>query len=175
MIIFARYCILLKNKLFICMQRALNIELLRIVCMLFIVIGHIGGRGGVGFPFGLNLMPHHVDCFILISGYFLITAKFKFERILRTLIETIFYTFTITFILFCFGLADFYELAKSIFPIAPTKFNYWFVTKYLAVLLMSPFLSKLCLSLTQRGYECLLLSLLLISSTLFAFSFATMS
>ena len=78
------------------MQRALNIELLRIVCMLFIVIGHVGGRAGVDFLYGLNLMPHHVNCFVLISGYFLISAKFKFERILRVFIEICFYTFTIT-------------------------------------------------------------------------------
>ena len=150
------------------MQRALNIELLRIVCMLFIVIGHIGGRGGVGFPFGLNLMPHHVDCFILISGYFLVTAKFKFERILRVFVETCFYTFIITLLLYFFDLANTWDLIKSTFPFGPTKFNYWFVTKYLALMLLAPFIQKLCLSLTKRGYECLLLSLLLIASTLFS-------
>ena len=149
------------------MQRALNIELLRIVCMFSIVVSHIKERSCASYPFDLLLMPHHVDCFILISGYFLVTAKFKFERILRLLAETIFYTFAITFILFCLGKVDVYELVKSIFPIAPTKFAYWFVTKYFALLLLSPFLSKLCLSLTKRGYECLLLSLLLLTSSFF--------
>lgn len=150
------------------MQRNLNIELLRIVSMLFIVICHVGGRTGVDSFLGVNLMPHHVNCFVLISGYFLITAKFKFERILRVFVETCFYTFTITLLLYCFDLANTWDLIKSIFPFGPTKFNYWFITKYLALMLLSPFIQKLCLSLTKRGYECLLLSLLLITSTLFS-------
>lgn len=62
--------------------RDVNLELLRILCMLFIVLQHLGERTICGLP--IALMPHHVDCFILISGYFLITAEFKFERVLRT-------------------------------------------------------------------------------------------
>ena len=151
------------------MQRALNIELLRIVSMLFIVIGHLGGRGGVWFPLGVDFMPQRLSCFVLISGYFLMTSKFKFGRILRIFTEVLFYTFIITFIFFCFGKADIYDLFKSIFPIAPTKFNYWFTTRYLGLLLLSPFLQKLCLSLTNREYKYLLFSLLLVQSTFFSF------
>ena len=121
-------------------ERDLNLEILRILCMLFIVMCHVGGRTGNDLP--IALMPHHVNCFILISGYFLITAKFKFERILRTAIETIFYTFGITLVLYLLGRATTYELLKSIVPFGPTIFNYWFVTKYLGLLLLSPFIQK---------------------------------
>lgn len=78
-------------------SRDINLEILRILCMLFIVMGHVGGRTGYDLP--IALMPHHVNCFILISGYFLITAEFKFERVLRTVIETIFYSFGISTII----------------------------------------------------------------------------
>ena len=151
------------------MQRNLNIEFLRILCMLFIVIGHVSGRAGVDFFYGLNLMPQRVNCFILITGYFLLLSNFKFERILRTLITTIFYTFFITFIFWCFDLVSTWDLLKSIFPLGPTKFNYWFITKYLGLLFLSPFLQKFCLLITQKEYKMLLISLLLINSTLFAF------
>lgn len=50
-------------------------------------------------------------------------------------------------------------------PFAPTKFSYWFVNKYLAVILLSPFIGKVCSNMTKRQYQMLLVSLLLIGST----------
>ena len=148
-------------------QRQLNLEILRIFCMLFIVVGHIGGRSGVeSFSPSATIAPHAVNCFVLISGYFLVTSKFKIERVLRTLIETIFYTFTITVILYTLGKASLMDVAKSTMPFAPTKFSYWFVNKYLAVILLSPFVCKVCASISKRQYQMLLATLLLISSSL---------
>lgn len=148
-------------------MRNVNLELLRILCMLFIVIGHVSDRAGYDLP--ITLMPHHVNCFILISGYFLITAQFKFKRVLRTAIETIFYSFGITLILFLIGKATGYELVKSVIPFGPTVFNYWFVTKYLALLLLSPFIQTVVLNITKQQYQLLLLTMVFFSSTLFIF------
>lgn len=137
--------------------------------MLFIVTGHIGGRSGIeSFSSFATIAPHAVNCFVLISGYFLINAKFKSERLLRTFIETIFYSLTITVVLYFFGKASLYDIAKSTMPFAPTKFSYWFVNKYLAVILLSPFISKVCISISKRQYQILLVSLLLIGSSLLA-------
>ena len=148
-------------------KRETNLELLRVLCILFIIIGHIGGRSGIEeFSTFAHIAPHAVNCFILISGYFLITAKFKFERVLRIIFETIFYTFIITLALFLLGKANCEDLCKSIFPFAPTKFNYWFVTKYIALVLLSPFIQKICTALTKKQYLLLLGTVLLTSSTL---------
>lgn len=144
-------------------QRQISLEILRILCMLFIVTGHVSARGGLDSY--ITIAPHAVNCFVLISGYFLISSKFKAERFLRTAIETIFYTFIVTIILYACNKADIYDVAKSIMPFAPTKFSYWFVNKYLAVILLSPFIGKVCSNLTKRQYQILLASLLLIGST----------
>ncbi len=136
-------------------QRQINLEILRILCMLFIVTGHIGGRGDIHQA--VILAPHAVNCFVLISGYFLITSKFKIERALRVILETIFYTFTITIILYLLGKANLYDIAKSIMPFAPTKFSYWFVNKYLAVILLSPFICKVCATISKKQYQICLL------------------
>ena len=135
--------------------------------MLFIVTGHISGRSGIeSFSSFATIAPHAVNCFVLISGYFLITSKFKIERVLRTAIETIFYAFTITIVLYIFGKASTYDIAKSIMPFAPTKFSYWFVNKYLAVILLSPFICRICATISKKQYQVLLVTLLLISSSL---------
>ena len=145
-------------------QRQINLEILRILCMLFIVTGHVSARGGILQQF--SIAPHAVNCFVLISGYFLINARFKAERVLRTLVETIFYTFTISIVLYLCDKASIQDVAKSIMPIAPTMFSYWFVNKYLGVLLLSPFICRACCNLTKRQYQILLISLLLINSSL---------
>lgn len=148
-------------------QRQINLEILRILCMLFIIVGHVGGRSGIeSFSSFATIAPHAVNCFVLISGYFLITSKFKIERVLRVILETIFYTFTITIILYLLGKASTQDIAKSIMPFAPTKFTYWFVNKYLAVILLSPFICKICAMISKRQYQILLVTLLLIGSSL---------
>ncbi len=150
-------------------KRQLNLELLRILCIFFIIAGHVGERSGIElFSSFSTVAPHAVNCFVMISGYFLITSTFKAERVLRTIIETIFYTFTITLILYLIGKASIEDLVKSIIPFAPTKFAYWFVNKYLAVLLLSPFICKLCTTISKKQYQILLVTMLLINSTFFA-------
>ena len=149
-------------------QRQISLEILRILCMLFIIVGHVGGRSGIeSFSSFAAIAPHAVNCFVIISGYFLITSKFKIERVLRVIFETIFYTFTITIVLYLLGKASLYDIAKSIMPFAPTKFSYWFVNKYLAVILLSPFICKVCATISKRQYQILLVTLLLIGSSLF--------
>lgn len=94
-------------------QRQTSLEILRILCMLFIIVGHIGGRSGIeSFSSFATIAPHAVNCFVLISGYFLINSKFKAERFLRTAIETIFYTFIVTIILYAFNKAEIYDITK---------------------------------------------------------------
>ena len=95
-------------------QRQISLEILRILCMLFIITGHVGGRSGIeSFSSFATIAPHAVNCFVLISGYFLINSKFKAERFLRTAIETIFYTFIVTIILYACNKANVYDIAKS--------------------------------------------------------------
>ena len=132
--------------------------------MLFIVTGHLSGRGDI--PQAITIAPHAVNCFVLISGYFLINSRFKSERIIRTFIETIFYSFIVTVILYLYRKVEITDVVKSAMPFAPTKFSYWFVNKYLAVILLSPFICKLCTTISKRQYKILISSLLLIGSSL---------
>ena len=145
--------------------RALNFELLRVLSILSIVLGHLYAVG--------NNMPNpicmlgDVNCFVLISGYFMIQGKFKSQRFLRLAIETIFYCFIITLIFILagahLGLAD---LAKSLIPFAPHSYSYWFINKFLALLLLQPFISKLIGLLNRRQFEVLLAVMYLLNSEL---------
>ena len=147
------------------MNRQTNLELLRVLCMLFIVVGHLGNWENLS-PYLVSfntIAPHAVDCFILISGFFLIKSKFKTERILRTAISTSSLSFIGALILYLCNRIDITSLLKSLVPL----YSYWFINKYIAVLLLSPFINKVCNNITKRQYKILIASLLLLSSQLF--------
>lgn len=160
-------------------ERQLNIELLRIFAMFYIVLGHlscvIGDYSELNWieklilyiPFGF--VPG-VNCFVLISSYFLINAQFKAQRIVRILVETLFYTVILTIICFFFfnknGEITIYDILKSFYILGPSKYNYWFISKFIALLVLQPFLSKLAMSFTKKQYQFFLCVLIFINTDL---------
>lgn len=153
--------------------------------MLFIVFGHVSAtlcnysQWGVFERTFLNLSHIgvcSVDLFILISGYFLINrTQIKLKRVLKIMVETFFYTFTIKLLFYLCGRASLYDCLSSLNPMAPTRFNYWFVTKYIGLMLLQPFLSRLAVSLSKTQYKALLVVLLLLTTDLtLLFPFGTL-
>lgn len=160
-------------------DRLLNIELLRIFAMFYIVLGHLSCIIGnyeelnwvekliLYIPF--DFVPG-VNCFVLISSYFLINAQFKAQRIVRITVETLFYTVVLTVICFFLfnknGEITVYDVIKSFYILGPTKYNYWFISKFIALLALQPFLSKLAVSFTKKQYQLFLCVLILINTEL---------
>lgn len=147
-------------------NRQSNIEAIRILAMAFIVFGHISatlcnysqcGNYEKAFLVLSHVGVCSVDLFILISGYFLIDrTKVNLNRVLKILVETVFYCFTITVLFYLFGRTTLYDCLSSLNPMAPTRFNYWFVTKYIGLMLLQPFLSRLAVSLSKVQYKAFL-------------------
>ena len=146
-------------------ERSLNFELLRVLSIISIVVGHLGAIGP-NLPNPLCMLGD-VNCFVLITGYFMVDGQFKSARFLRLFIETIFYCFCISLIFYILnpeiGIST---LIKSAFPFAPHTYSYWFINKFLALILLQPFLSHLATSITRRQYQFLLFVLLMINSEL---------
>ena len=107
-----------------------------------------------------------VNCYVLISGYFLVKSQFKIKKFLKLWRETIFYSITVYLILILLDLTNFNikDLIKTIFPVI-TK-QYWFITTYLVMYLLSPFLNKLIYSLDKYEYKKLLFIILMIFSVI---------
>lgn len=158
--------------------RRSSLELLRIICMLFIVAHHFGIHGQYGDmqmsqfnSFIIMLLSAGgklgVNIYVLISGYFLVGSSFKLRRLINTIALTIFYSVSI-YLVMLFALPEysfsFGELFSRIFVIY--KSNYWFVTCYVAMVLLSPFINKLINALSKREHLALVLLLVLMSSHL---------
>ena len=111
-----------------------------------------------------------VNIFVLISGYFLSDNSYlRIQGGILIWFETIFYSL-FGFILALlinhhpFSISEFLSFAE---PIHSRK--YWFVTVYLGLILIAPFLSKLLTSLTRKQY-CYLLAVTSLMSFQFLLS-----
>ena len=98
-----------------------------------------------------------VNCFVLISGYFMVKKQLKISRLTSIWLAAVFYGIIIWII----GSQDsFYEMSIPVFveQIFPVQFdNYWFITQYMGLMLLSPFLNKMISAFNQRTYQLFLL------------------
>ena len=155
------------------MKRERNFEALRTVSMFFIIVIHClthGIGGGYGFKatspitlfnvlfsdFLLIFSSIAVNLYVMISGYFLVDLNFKPSRIARTWIYTCFYSCLIPIVFMTLQIIpfDLVVLGKGFFPISTDA--YWFVTQYIGLLILSPFITMVVRQLTYRQYLFLL-------------------
>ena len=139
-------------------KRDSNIEILRIVSMVFIVIFHIAHHGNWDYSlyspadlsfnilFLQGLLPLGklgVDIFVLITGYFLITStRDTWPKIVKLWIHLLFYSLAISLVFALWKDAEF--TSREILNIfTPTiSYTWWFATTYLILLALSPFINK---------------------------------
>ena len=155
-------------------KRKPNFEVMRTVAMFFIVVYHclthgVGGQYvfSVSEPVSLlNLTcadlllvfsSISVNLYVMVSGYFLADLEFKLSRMVRTWLKAMFYSVIITVLFMSLSLVPFsmIQLGKSFFPISTDA--YWFVTQYIGLLILSPFLGHLARQLSYRQYVGLLI------------------
>ena len=149
-------------------ERDSNIELLRIVAMLMIVLHHLCcygysglGDGGWAIDAERNLLivggKIGVDVFVLISGYFLASGRIKVSSFLRVLLEAWFYALVIGLLCAVVSPTTF-ELKTFLKSFLPTdKGLPWFVTAYLGMYLAAPWLSRLASGLDKGAFKQMLL------------------
>ena len=158
------------------MTRERNFEVMRTLAMFCIVIYHcmthgIGGDYGFDLQQPISLLNFFfsdfilvfgsiaVNLYVMVSGYFLVEGTFKASRIVRTWVSSLFYSVIITLVFFSFSLESWsiVTLGKSFFPLSTD--SYWFVTQYIGLLILSPFLSILVKHLSYRQYIALLMGM----------------
>lgn len=161
-------------------KRDANFELLRIISMMMIVMLHLLGNdhGNVlsktqefsaawVVTWGLEaLCTIAVNCYVLISGFFLVgnkesedidtngkPVKFRWRKALDICVTVWFYTVLLFIAGYAFGWVN---LSKSnllhlVTPI--TGRTYWFVSVYLGLYILSPYLNKLIKNLSEAALK----------------------
>jgi hypothetical protein len=144
-------------------ERNSAFELLRIICILFVVAGHMwmghkwNGTGTDEFiKLGLRpLFMVAVNCFVLVSGWFGITLKW--QKLWRLNTMTTFWTVVLAALAFVCGVhtLDIRHDILLLFPVL-TK-QYWFITVYFVLCILSPALNVLVEHLDKEAFRKLLL------------------
>ena len=134
-------------------NRNAGIELLRIFAMLMIVTIHFFSFGRVSpeegtanyffSNFFLGASQCGVNIFFIISGYFLINSSFKLSRVVNIWLETVFYSLLWCVVLIVKSRTFSLSFLSAFIPF--TSNSYWFVTNYLLILLLFPFLNRFIL------------------------------
>lgn len=154
-------------------ERRIGLDLLRILSMMGIVALHLFGIGGIienvdvmsykNFIvlFIYIILYFSVDIFGILSGYLNYKKKeIKYSRIIELIFITILYSVLISVILWVFNLYDFRTLPRiekinSLFPVLINR--YWYITCYVFVFFMMPYLNHLIETLSQKKLKNLLL------------------
>lgn len=139
-----------------------SLELLRIISMVFIIMHHYAIHGGFAIqalPLGVNKILLEVllvggklgvNCFVMITGYFMVNSKFSMKKLINLLCSVTVYCFIIQVVFTLFHLAPFSRGAvfESLLPVLFGK--YWFATAYVLLFILSPFLNQLIHSMNQK-------------------------
>ena len=108
-----------------------------------------------------------VDIFLIISAWFLKDQKFRIQKVLHIVFQTFtwFLLFTVLYLVYDYFishnlLSTFYNFLRYFLTDIFRPFwslNYWFITAYFYMLLISPFLNKLFVMLKQHQLQKLLI------------------
>lgn len=146
------------NKGDIVTQRQSNIELLRVISMFMVLLGHyyVLSYFDSGNTISFNLLGMQflgawskvaVDIFVIITGYFLVNQIFRWNKVLKLLSCTYFWGIIILLLGFVLGLSiktDY--IYKSIFPLTPLN---WFARSYLLLYVSIPLFNKIINSVSK--------------------------
>ncbi|MBR1478185.1 MAG: acyltransferase [Lachnospiraceae bacterium] len=156
--------------------RLSNLEALRCVAMMMIVVLHFLGKGNVlgdlskpevsGYGYAAWVLECFcivaVNAYMLLSGYFLSTSYFKLSRLIKLYLQIWFYSVLIGMGAYLFGIYPQEEFSLHyvltlIFPI--TMGHYWFMTAYVFLYIFMPILSFAVRGMDKKQF---ILSLILL-------------
>ena len=152
--------------------RKSNIELLRIFAMFMILAHHIGVHSGFDLSADIPVINKlwiqfiqmggkiGVNVFVLISGYFLVTAEsLKLDKVIKLWLQLVTYALALFALFVALGEIPFSKdgLLNCFIPI--TKGTWWFASTYFVLFLLSPFINIGLRAMTRGTYRGFLLLL----------------
>lgn len=130
-----------------------NIEILRIIAMFFIVVGHFVSQSGFQFDelslnsYLLFIMSYglRIACnvFLIIGVWFMVDTPFKANRIIKMYGQLVSYTLPLTLasIMAFPSLCTMKSIVKGLFPFSMR--GLWFASAYLTLMLFAPLLNSI--------------------------------
>ena len=159
-------------------ERNYGIDFLRLISMFMIVILHVLGKGGIlenvevyssnyWLAWFLEISAYcAVNCFALISGYVMHKSNLKIAKLLELWLQIIFYTITITLIMFIIipETRSIGNIINAIFPIIRRK--YWYLSAYFGMCIFIPIMNLGINKLEKKTLRNMLIAIFVMMSIL---------
>lgn len=159
------------------MKRKAGLEYLRIIAMLLIIGDHFLLFTGLleeTKPFTVNFYLVWLlytigylgtNCYVLISGYFGVNATVTWKKLRNLYGQVLFYSITICIVMMIIntGGMGLREFGKALLPFSSRE--YWFVTDYIALYILSPYINIMLKNLNRKQFK----KLIVVSLLLFSF------
>lgn len=157
-----------------------NFELLRIISIVMIIVFHLClYTDFVYSSLSVNKMlvdifivlgEIGVNCFLFISGYYLVESEFKSLRVIKFELELLFYSILISlFVMILRGeMIAKTELVQMFVPF--TTQSWWFASCYMILLMLCPFVNIMIKNLTRKQHRELIILCLVIWSVIPTFT-----
>lgn len=148
------------------MKRQANFEVLRVLAMAMIIAMHFMQKGGILQPLSedrsaVNASAWLIEafcivaanCYVLISGYFLVDTQWKLNKLLRLVGQVLFYSLLIPAVCYVCGIGEVrswsvYDWITAVLPFQTD--HYWFATAYVLLFALSPVLAAGVKQLSQK-------------------------
>lgn len=152
-----------------------NFELMRIISMLMIVMGHVLYHGNlitnsknptlsIAFTFIFYFLLLHVNSYVLLTGYYQSNSKFKQSKLWALISSTMFYKIVIMVLFAWLGLIKLTKV-QILWELFPLNINeYWYVKYYFFLYCISPILNCIINRTKKSEQKKILLVLFLILS-----------
>lgn len=150
-------------------ERMANLEVLRCVAMMMVVVLHYLGKGGLLPDLTAPLSAQDtaawlleafcivaVNVYMMISGYFLCESSFKFSRLLQLWLQVWIYSVVIGVLAVATGIVPAQEISTHyyltlLFPV--TMGHYWFLTAYVFLYVLLPLLGEGLRRMTKQQFQ----------------------
>ena len=149
-------------------ERKSSLDIIRVTIMLMIVMGHAFVHGKIAENSAVFSVSYfasytvlaflyvHVNCFVLLSGYFLSQRNFSTAKVIGLWVQVFFWSVSLFFLAhFLQGTPiPLKELIKSLLPV--TQQRYWFITTYLLMYFLLPMLNAAIHAMTRQQHQMIL-------------------
>ena len=151
------------------MKRQANFEILRVLAMAMIVAMHFMLKGGIALPMSEDgsFVNHAawlieafcivaVNCYVLISGYFLVEAEWKLKKLISLAMQVLFYALLIPVVCMSAGIGNVadWSVYEWIFSVLPLQMDhYWFATSYVLLFMLVPVLAPGVKQLSKKQLQ----------------------
>ena len=171
-------------------KREVNFELVRIIAMMMVIALHYIIKGNMSQALSMDGSAENhlwwlveafcnvaVNVYVLISGYFLISAKWRVGKVIKLVCQVLFYSILVGVIMYVLvvriqpafiqnvlyriGVSYDYSLSAWLYVFLPIEYeHYWFATAYVVMYILSPVLAIAVKNLPQKELRTIIIALL---------------